>query len=80
MLNKIAAAPRLGEIDFEWTAGWHETADRKRGFFESASAVPDRWEEVILQGPHLTVATPLYQQPNPQSRERQDTTWWTSKR
>ena len=74
VLNKIAAAPRLGDIDFEWTAGWHETADRKRGFFESASAVPDRWEEVILQGPHLTVATPLYQQPNPNPKSRQDTT------
>ena len=34
VLDKIAAAPRLGDLDFEWTAGWHETADRKRGFFE----------------------------------------------
>jgi hypothetical protein len=64
VLDKIAAAPRLGDVDFEWTAGWHETADRKRGFFKSAGARPDRWGDVILQGPHLTVATPLFQQPD----------------
>jgi hypothetical protein len=72
VLNKLAAAPRLGDIDFEWTAGWHETADRKRGFIKSASAVPDRWDEVILQGPHLTVATPLNQQPNEPMRHSKD--------
>ncbi len=64
VLDKIAAAPRLGDIGFDWTAGWHEAADRKLGYFESASAVPDRWEDVILQGPHITVATPLYQEPD----------------
>lgn len=73
VLNKIAAAPRLGDLDFEWTAGWNETTDRKRGFFESRSETPMRWEDVILQGPHLTVATPLYQQPNPNPKSRQDT-------
>ena len=63
---------RLGDVGFEWTLGWHETGDRKRGFFESASAVPDRWEDVILQGPHLTVATPLVKQPNPTMRSNRD--------
>lgn len=72
VLGKLAAATRFGNIDFEWTAGWHETADRKRGFFKSASAVADRWEDVILQGPHLTVATPLYQQPNPSMASHRD--------
>ena len=63
VLEKIAAAPRLGDIKFEWTAGWHESADRKQGFFESRQAVPEQWKHAILQGPHLTVATPLFQQP-----------------
>ncbi len=73
VLDKIAAAPRLGEVAFEWSAGWHETADRKHGFFKSASAIPDRWEEVILQGPHLTVGTPLYKQPNQTMKNNLDT-------
>lgn len=72
VLDIIAAAPRLGEIDFEWTRGWEEDRDRKLGYFKSASGIPDRWEEVILQGPHLTVATPLNQQPNPSMRSNQD--------
>ncbi|CDZ88172.1 class I SAM-dependent DNA methyltransferase [Rhodococcus ruber] len=72
VLDKIAAAPRLGNMSFEWTRGWEEDRDRKLGFFESASAIPVRWEDVILQGPHLTVATPLNQQPNPSMRSNKD--------
>lgn len=72
-LDKIAAMPRLGDIDFEWTRGWEEDRDRRLGFFESASEVASVWDEVILQGPHFTVATPLYQQPNPNPKSRQDT-------
>lgn len=65
ILDKIAAASRLGDIQFEWTAGWHESADRKLGYFESRSAIPATWQGATLQGPHLTVATPIYQQGNP---------------
>ncbi|MGW4535407.1 DNA methyltransferase [Nocardia sp. NPDC004340] len=72
VLDKIAAAPRLTEIGFEWTAGWHETADRKLGLFESRSAVPSDWDEVIFQGPFLTVACPIYQQGNPTMRNNLD--------
>jgi len=72
VLDKIAAAPRLGDIDFQWTFGWNETTDRKLGYFTSDSAVPDRWEDVILQGPHLTVANPLYQQPYSSMRSNRD--------
>lgn len=74
VLDKIASVPRLGDIGFEWTAGWHESADRTRGFFKSASAVPARWEDAILQGPHLTVANPLFKQPNPSMRSNKDYT------
>lgn len=74
VLEKIAAAPRVGDIEFETATGWNETTDRKLGFFKSASAVPGRWEEVILQGPHFTVATPLFKQPNPTAKHQQDYT------
>ncbi|MFU9030053.1 Eco57I restriction-modification methylase domain-containing protein [Rhodococcus erythropolis] len=72
VLSKIASAARLGEVVFQWTAGWHESADRKDGFFEPGSAVSSSWEEVILQGPHLTVATPLNQQANQSMRSNKD--------
>ncbi|MFE6864508.1 Eco57I restriction-modification methylase domain-containing protein [Nocardia sp. NPDC057668] len=74
VLEKIAASPRLGDVGFEWTGGWHESGDRKLGYFESRSAVPDSWEEVILQGPHISVACPLYQQLNPTMRSNKDNT------
>jgi hypothetical protein len=74
VLDKIAAAPRLGDIEFAWTSGWNETTDRKLGFFKSASTVPDRWEDVILQGPHLTVATPLFKTANPTMQSQRDYT------
>ena len=35
VLNKLAAAPRLGSIGFEWTPGWHEPGDRKKGLYKS---------------------------------------------
>src|SRR6202008_1964089 len=38
--------------------------DRKLGFFTSASAVPQAWDRVILQGPHLGIATAIAKQPN----------------
>ena len=72
VLNKIAAAPRLADVGFEWTLGWNETTDRRRGFFEFRSAIPSKWEDFILQGPHLSVATPLYQQPDVDFRSFKD--------
>ncbi|MCZ2859985.1 DNA methyltransferase [Blastococcus sp. VKM Ac-2987] len=76
VLDKLARAPRFGEIRFHWTRGWEEDADRKAGYFHGQSAVPSSWDDVILQGPHLTVANPFARQPNENARNRQDTTAW----
>ena len=73
VLDKMAAATRLGDIALDWTRGWEEDRDRKLGFFKSGSAVASRLEEVILQGPHLTVATPLFKEPNESMRNNLDT-------
>ena len=70
VLTKITVMPRLGEI--EWTYGWNETTDRALGLFAPMSAVPADWKDVILQGPHLTVATPIYKQPNPSMKSHRD--------
>lgn len=74
VLDKIASKPRLGESNFEWTNGWNETTHRKLGFFKAASAIPGRWEDVILQGPHFTVATPLFKTANPTMQSQRDYT------
>jgi hypothetical protein len=72
VLDKLAAAPRFGAVPFEWTRGWEEDTDRRAGFFVSRSAIPDSLDEVILQGPHLSVANPFYQYPPPDYRTFKD--------
>ncbi|GAA1180149.1 hypothetical protein CGLAUT_12015 [Corynebacterium glaucum] len=72
VLEKLAAAPRIRELGLQFSAGWHETADKKAGYFDTAWAHPDSWDDVILQGPHLGVSTPMVKQPNPTLKHNQD--------
>ncbi|GAB3188040.1 DNA methyltransferase [Nesterenkonia suensis] len=74
VLEKLSRAPRVRELGMQYSSGWHETADRKRGYFEVGSRINDSWKDVILQGPHFTVATPFAKQPNPTMRSNKD---WT---
>ncbi|MDN5914706.1 MAG: restriction endonuclease subunit M [Pseudonocardia sp.] len=76
VLDKIAEAPRFGVVDFSWTRGWEEDSDRRAGYFVARSAVPESLDDVILQGPHFTVATPYARQPNPTMRSNKDYTDW----
>jgi len=64
VLDKLSKSRRMGDLDLEFSSGWHEKNDRTKGYFESAWGAPDSWDDVILQGPHLHVATPLYKTPN----------------
>ncbi len=79
VLDKIARAPRLGD-SFQWTSGWHEKADRDRGYFELRPEVPGSWDDVILQGPYFTLATPLAKQPREGMRNSQDYEAWDLER
>ncbi|MTB89048.1 class I SAM-dependent DNA methyltransferase [Aeromicrobium senzhongii] len=72
VLAKLASAPRLGELGLEFSAGWHEKNDRTKGFFDSEWGRPDSWDDVILQGPHLFVNTPMYKSPNRTMLHNQD--------
>lgn len=74
VLEKLSKAPRVRELGLQYSSGWHETADRKKGYFEVGSAIPESWNDVILQGPHFTVANPFAKQPNPTMRNNLD---WT---
>ena len=47
------------------SAGWNETTDRKRNIFEVNIGVPSSWSKVILQGPHISVCSPLIKIPRP---------------
>ncbi|MFF2053291.1 class I SAM-dependent DNA methyltransferase [Leifsonia sp. NPDC058194] len=75
VLAKLAAAPRIGSLGLQFSAGWHEKNDRTKGYFDSEWGVPESWDSVILQGPHLHVGTPFYKSPNPTMLHNQD---WTA--
>lgn len=62
---KAAGSPRLGQLGLLFSQGWNETTDRQKGYFESEWGPVSRWDDAILQGPHLFVSTPLYKSPNP---------------
>lgn len=75
VLAKLASAPRIGDLDLKFSAGWHEKNDRTKGFFEAEWGVPESWDQVILQGPHIHVANPAYKTPNETMLHNQD---WTA--
>ncbi|QOC24927.1 restriction endonuclease [Microbacterium hominis] len=74
VLDKLADAPRIGDLGLHFSAGWHETNDRSKGYLEVDWGTPESWDQVILQGPHLHVANPAYKTPNPTMLHNQD---WT---
>ncbi|MCK0114016.1 class I SAM-dependent DNA methyltransferase [Ornithinimicrobium sp. F0845] len=70
-LTHLAGASRIGALDLSFSSGWHERSDRRAGRFESGWGEAE-WEDAILQGPHLHVATPFYKSPNPTMKHNQD--------
>ena len=74
VLEKLSKAPRVRELGLQYSRGWDESIDRRKGYFEVGSAVADSWNDVILQGPHFTVANPFAKEPNPTMKSNKD---WT---
>ncbi len=72
VLGVLSGAPRLGSLPLEFSRGWDESIDRKKGRFEVAWGEPVAWDEVILQGPHFHVGVPFYKQPNASMKNNLD--------
>lgn len=72
VLAKLAEAPRIKELGLQFSSGWHESGDKKAGYFDTSWQHPDSWHDVILQGPHLGVSTPVVKQPNPTMKNNLD--------
>jgi len=71
-LAMLSHQARIGSLGLAFSPGWHETADRRDGYFESRWGASETWDDVILQGPHLYVATPMYKAVNPTMRHKTD--------
>ncbi|MBM3673032.1 MAG: hypothetical protein FJW86_12755, partial [Actinobacteria bacterium] len=63
---------RLGKTTYYWSPGFHEQSDMRRGLVEERTDIPQSWDEVILQGPHIGICTPFAKQPRPSGRHQQD--------
>ncbi|MSS46577.1 class I SAM-dependent DNA methyltransferase [Cutibacterium sp. WCA-380-WT-3A] len=71
-LRQLSDAPRFESLHLRFSPGWHEKNDRTKGYFVQQWGAPDSWDDVILQGPHLHVATPFFKAPNPTMKHNQD--------
>ncbi|KHO22981.1 Eco57I restriction-modification methylase domain-containing protein [Mycolicibacterium setense] len=67
---------RLDDLGFDWSSLWHEKGARQDGYIEWSTSLPASWDDVILQGPHFTVATPYARQPNEGCKSKFDYTTW----
>lgn len=72
VLEKMSRAPRVRELELEYSRGWDESIDRKKGYFEAGPKVNDSWDDVILQGPHFSVGNPFSKQPREVVRSNND--------
>ena len=72
VLAKLTNASRFAELKPAFSRGWDESIDKQKGYFDTGWRHPASWEDVILQGTHLGVATPMVKQPNPTMRSGKD--------
>jgi hypothetical protein len=72
VLAKLSRAPRLGALGLDFSRGWDESIDRKKGMFDVQWGPVESWDYAIMQGPHLFVGNSFYKSPNPTMLHNQD--------
>ncbi|MFE9206822.1 class I SAM-dependent DNA methyltransferase [Micromonospora sp. NPDC007230] len=63
MAALVKVGRRLGGRDFSISSGYHEKGAKVAGVIREKVSSPGAWSDVILQGPHINVATPVAKQP-----------------
>lgn len=72
VLDKLASRPSIGQLQPQFSSGWHETGARRDGYFEQSWGPAKSWDDVILQGPYFHVGNPFYSSRNSTMRGNQD--------
>ncbi|MCZ7422950.1 class I SAM-dependent DNA methyltransferase [Verrucosispora sp. WMMA2121] len=67
---------RLSADDPLISSGYHEKGAKKSGLIKWETFDPGDWSEVVLQGPHFGIATPLAKHPNIPCRSNKDYESW----
>ncbi|MFG2282787.1 class I SAM-dependent DNA methyltransferase [Streptomyces asoensis] len=70
-----AVGARLGKQKPHISQGYNETNGKKDGFIAWNTSQPNSLSELVLQGPHFGIATPISKQPKVPCRGNHD---WTS--
>ncbi|GBF17240.1 hypothetical protein Br6_04646 [Rhodococcus sp. Br-6] len=61
VLSKLTRTQRLGTERAYFSQGWVEGSDAASKVIDVEWGVPKSWNDAVLQGAHIFVATPLYQ-------------------
>ncbi|WJG11405.1 class I SAM-dependent DNA methyltransferase [Gordonia sp. Swx-4] len=72
VLLRLGRHPRAGRLSNKAVYGWNETTDEKNKNIALKVITPTTWEDVILQGPHISPGNPLNKHPNPTLRSNRD--------
>ncbi|MGO3037964.1 MAG: class I SAM-dependent DNA methyltransferase, partial [Corynebacterium variabile] len=72
VLAKLAEAPRMKQLGLQFSRGWDESIDKKKGYFDTEWKHPETWRDAILQGPHLGVSAPMDKQPRTTMKSNKD--------
>lgn len=76
-LETLADQPaRLADHAYHWTRCHEEDGAKRAGIIRWDTQVPASLDDVILQGPHFTVATPFAKQPNDGCKNNKDYSSW----
>ena len=60
VLERLATVRKVRDIPTSYSSGWHEKSDRDKGIFEVSWGKRASWQDVILQGPHIHIANPMF--------------------
>ncbi|WP_400996695.1 DNA methyltransferase [Agromyces sp. GXQ0307] len=64
VLRKLSSATRVASLGLGFSTGLTETKAKVDGLIQHGWGKPPSLEEVVLQGPHIFVSTPIYKVPN----------------
>ncbi|BAU86063.1 hypothetical protein SLA_5181 [Streptomyces laurentii] len=80
-ISALAKWPhRLAAMRPRISGGFNEKTDRVAGYFAWDSGPAQTWNDVILQGPHFSVATPFAKQPTSGATSSDELETWDSVR
>lgn len=71
-MEKLTTNARLRSWPLFYSGGWSEDVSTGQEPLKIAPRINSTWDEVIYQGPHISVAQTIFKQPNPTLKNHRD--------